>query len=73
MLDVTIGSEVTPLPSAVVDNAGGRIVDSTGALELKTIPKTMAVVGGEHRGPTHDAFGVMMGFGGTLRGLRIRG
>jgi dihydrolipoamide dehydrogenase len=38
---------VTPLPSAPVDNAGGKIVDSTGALELKTIPKTMAVIGGK--------------------------
>lgn len=40
---------MTPLPPAPVDNAGGRIVDSTGALELKTIPKTMAVIGGEKR------------------------
>lgn len=40
------GSEVTPLPTCVVDNAGGKIVDSTGALDLKTIPNTMAVIGG---------------------------
>merc|ERR1719487_1807481 len=38
------GSEVSPLPPCPVDNAGGRIVDSTGALDLKEIPKTMAVV-----------------------------
>ena len=30
----------------MVDNASGKIVDSTGALELKTIPNTMAVIGG---------------------------
>ena len=40
------GSEVSPLPPCPVDNAGGRIVDSTGALDLKEIPKTMAVIGG---------------------------
>ena len=39
------GSEVSPLPPCPVDNAGGRIVDSTGALDLKEIPKTMAVIG----------------------------
>lgn len=32
---IATGSEVTPLPSAPVDNAAGRIVDSTGALALK--------------------------------------
>lgn len=40
------GSEVTPLPPVPVDNAVGKIVDSTGALDIKEIPKTMAVVGG---------------------------
>ena len=40
------GSEVTPLPPVPVDNAGGRIVDSTGALDLKSIPKSMVVIGG---------------------------
>jgi dihydrolipoamide dehydrogenase len=29
-----------------VDNAEGKIVDSTGALELKAIPKKLAVIGG---------------------------
>jgi len=43
---IATGSEVAPLPTCPVDNKGGRIVDSTGALELKTIPKTMAVIGG---------------------------
>eukprot|EP01084_Bolivina_argentea_P121487 215289_1 len=39
------GSEVTPLAPVPVDNAGGRIIDSTGALELKEVPKSMAVIG----------------------------
>ena len=43
---IATGSEVTPLPPVPVDNAGGKIVDSTGALEIKAIPKRMAVIGG---------------------------
>lgn len=43
---IATGSEVTPLPPVPVDNAGGKIVDSTGALDISEIPKTMAVVGG---------------------------
>mmetsp|Transcript_29336 Transcript_29336/g.67359 ORF Transcript_29336/g.67359 Transcript_29336/m.67359 type:complete len:447 (+) Transcript_29336:1200-2540(+) len=43
---VATGSEVTPLPPVPVDNAGGKIVDSTGALEISSIPKKMAVIGG---------------------------
>lgn len=43
---IATGSEVTPLPPVPVDNAVGKIVDSTGALEISSIPKTMAVVGG---------------------------
>lgn len=43
---VAVGSEVTPLPTCVVDNAKRRIVDSTGALDLTEIPKKMVVVGG---------------------------
>lgn len=43
---LAVGSEVTPLGTCVVDNAGKRIVDSTGALALTEIPKTMVVVGG---------------------------
>ena len=31
---IATGSSVTPLPGVTVDNAGGKIVDSTGALEL---------------------------------------
>lgn len=40
------GSEVTPLPPVPVDNATGKIVDSTGALDITKIPETMAVIGG---------------------------
>jgi dihydrolipoamide dehydrogenase len=40
------GSEVTPLPPVPVDNAVGKIIDSTGALEIDAVPATMAVVGG---------------------------
>lgn len=43
---VATGSEVTPLPPVPVDNAGGKIVDSTGALDISKIPETMAVIGG---------------------------
>jgi dihydrolipoamide dehydrogenase len=43
---IATGSEPTPLPPTPVDNAKGRIVDSTGALSLKTVPKKMAVIGG---------------------------
>lgn len=43
---IATGSEVTPLPPVPVDNALGKIVDSTGALEISEIPKSMAVVGG---------------------------
>ncbi|EGB08311.1 hypothetical protein AURANDRAFT_26536 [Aureococcus anophagefferens] len=43
---IATGSEPSPLPPCPVDNAGGKIVDSTGALVLDKIPKTMAVVGG---------------------------
>lgn len=43
---IATGSEPTPLPPVPVDNEGQKIVDSTGALELKEIPKKMAVVGG---------------------------
>lgn len=43
---IATGSEVSPLPPVPVDNAAGKIVDSTGALEIDKIPETMAVVGG---------------------------
>ena len=42
---IATGSEPTPLPPVPVDNAGGKVVDSTGALALKAIPKKMAVIG----------------------------
>ena len=43
---LAVGSEVSPLPTCVVDNAGKKIVDSTGALDLTSIPKKLVVVGG---------------------------
>mmetsp|Transcript_14620 Transcript_14620/g.14093 ORF Transcript_14620/g.14093 Transcript_14620/m.14093 type:complete len:502 (-) Transcript_14620:183-1688(-) len=43
---VATGSEVSPLPPVPVDNSVGKIVDSTGALDIDKIPPTMAVVGG---------------------------
>ncbi len=38
------GSEVTPLPGIEIDEK--RIVSSTGALELKEVPKELVVIGG---------------------------
>jgi dihydrolipoamide dehydrogenase len=43
---IATGSTVTPLPGVDVDNSKGRIVDSTGALELAEVPKRMVVIGG---------------------------
>ncbi len=43
---IATGSSVTPLPGITVDNAGGKIVDSTGALELAKVPEHLVVVGG---------------------------
>ncbi|CAJ1917468.1 unnamed protein product [Cylindrotheca closterium] len=43
---IATGSEVTPLPPVPVDNAGGKIVDSTGALDIDKVPAKMAVIGG---------------------------
>ena len=43
---IATGSSVTPLPNVDVDNAKGVVVDSTGALELKGVPKKMVVIGG---------------------------
>jgi dihydrolipoamide dehydrogenase len=43
---IATGSEPTPLPPCPVDNDKGRIVDSTGALVLKSTPKSMVVIGG---------------------------
>ena len=39
------GSEPSPQPPVPVDNAAGKIVDSTGALVLTAVPKRMAVIG----------------------------
>jgi len=43
---IATGSSVTPLPGVEIDNAKGRIVDSTGALELPTVPQVLVVIGG---------------------------
>ncbi|WWC67694.1 dihydrolipoyl dehydrogenase [Kwoniella pini CBS 10737] len=41
---IATGSEVTPFPGIEIDEE--RIVSSTGALELKEVPKKMVVIGG---------------------------
>lgn len=43
---IATGSSVTPLTGIEIDNAKGVVVDSTGALELPTVPKRMVVIGG---------------------------
>jgi dihydrolipoamide dehydrogenase len=43
---IATGSEVTPLPPVPVDNAAGKIVDSTGALDISQVPARLAVIGG---------------------------
>ncbi|MEZ5736277.1 MAG: dihydrolipoyl dehydrogenase [Novosphingobium sp.] len=43
---IATGSSVTPLPGVDVDNDKGVIVDSTGALALKAVPKHLVVIGG---------------------------
>ena len=43
---IATGSSVTPLPGVEVDNAAGRIVDSTGALEFAEVPEHLVVIGG---------------------------
>ena len=43
---IATGSSVTPLPGVDVDNAGAKIVNSTGALALPEVPKRMVVIGG---------------------------
>jgi dihydrolipoamide dehydrogenase len=45
---IATGSEVTPLPGVPVDEE--HIVSSTGALKLKTIPKSMVVIGAGYIG-----------------------
>jgi dihydrolipoamide dehydrogenase len=43
---IATGSSVTPLKGVEVDNAKQMVVDSTGALELASVPKRMVVIGG---------------------------
>ncbi len=42
---IASGSEPSSLKGVTVDNAGGVVVDSTGALALPRIPKSMVVIG----------------------------
>jgi dihydrolipoamide dehydrogenase len=42
---IATGSEPAALPALKVDNDAGKIVDSTGALDLKKIPRHLLVVG----------------------------
>jgi len=43
---IATGSSVTPLPGVEIDNDKQVVVDSTGALELASVPKKMVVIGG---------------------------
>jgi dihydrolipoamide dehydrogenase len=43
---IATGSNPTSLPGITVDNAAGVVVDSTGGLELTSVPKRMIVIGG---------------------------
>ncbi|MFA6218194.1 MAG: dihydrolipoyl dehydrogenase [Erythrobacter sp.] len=43
---IATGSSVTPLPGVEIDNDRQVVVDSTGALELKAVPRKMVVIGG---------------------------
>ena len=43
---IATGSSVTPLPGVEVDNDGGKILDSTGALVLDKVPGHLVVIGG---------------------------
>jgi dihydrolipoamide dehydrogenase len=43
---IATGSSVAQLPGVEIDNAKGIVVDSTGALELPAVPKSMVVIGG---------------------------
>ena len=45
---IATGSEVSPLPGITVDNE--KILDSTGALELDRVPKSLVVIGGGYIG-----------------------
>ena len=45
---IATGSDITRLPGVEIDEE--RIVSSTGALDLETVPKTMVVIGGGYIG-----------------------
>src|ERR1041385_4699623 len=60
---IATGSSVTPLPGITIDQE--RIVDSTGALELPQVPKTMVVIGGGVIGLELGSVWRRLGAGGT--------
>jgi dihydrolipoamide dehydrogenase len=43
---IATGSSVAPLPGVEVDNDGGIVVDSTGALSLPKVPDHLVLIGG---------------------------
>eukprot|EP01029_Cantina_marsupialis_P003438 TRINITY_DN132_c0_g1_i3.p1 TRINITY_DN132_c0_g1~~TRINITY_DN132_c0_g1_i3.p1 ORF type:complete len:511 (+),score=196.85 TRINITY_DN132_c0_g1_i3:32-1534(+) len=43
---IATGSKPTSIPNLEIDNEKGRIIDSTGALSLGKVPKSLVVVGG---------------------------
>ena len=43
---IATGSSVMPLPGVEVDNDGGIVVDSTGALSLPKVPEHIVLIGG---------------------------
>lgn len=43
---IATGSSVAPLPGVEIDNDGGKIVDSTGALAFAKVPEHLVVIGG---------------------------
>ena len=57
---------MTPLPPVPVDNEVGKIIDSTGALQIGEIPKTMAVIGG-------GVIGLEMGSVWSRLGTKVTG
>lgn len=63
---IATGSEVTPLPPVPVDNAAGKIVDSTGALDINKVPETMAIIGG-------GVIGLEMGSVWSRLGAKVTG
>lgn len=47
---IATGSEIMSIPNVEINDDGGRIVSSTGALKLPEVPKELVVVGGGYIG-----------------------